>query len=574
MSVRRLHPACLLVAVLALLASACGRAPPPPDELRVALPSLPPSLGDPFRAEGMPSIATWAAIFDGLTALDPAGRVVPALALDWQTADGRAWEFRLRPGVRFSNGEPFDAAAVAAAFAWLQSPEGQASLIGGRFRDISEVEILAPDRVRIVMRRPSAILPQRLVSILIPAPGAWARLGPEGFARAPSGTGPYRVVEIDERRRQIRLAANPHGWRRPATPRLRLVEVVDEAVRQQALMSGDVDLARIGLDDRTRLEQAGVRILHAPSMQVMSLAFPVEGRDSPLADPRVREALNLAIDRDRIARSLLDGLALPASQPAARGTVGHDPHLPPIPYDPERARALLAASGHGSGLALKAEVITGSLPADSLIYQAAAADLAKVGVRLELTAIPFPVFLRRFLKGEWTSDAFGLSWNAAPANDVQRPMEIFSCLRRPSPFFCDRSAVPLLEAAGAETDPRRREALLFALARRSRESWPALFLVEQVDLVGIAPRVAGPVEIANRVPVYETIRLLPPGSQAATARNPSPAASSTAAAGAAVLRAAKRYQQPGPAVLRIRPSHTSAGSKPASASSAAKSDVA
>lgn len=566
----------LLSGLLLLLLGACGRAPPPPDELRVAVPSLPPSLGNPFQAEGMPSAATWAAIFDGLTTLDAKGRVVPALAMGWQTTDGRTWDFSLRRDVRFSNGEPFDAQAVVALFGWLAGQAGQATFMGGRFRDVAEVKALAPDRVRIVLKQPSAILPQRLVSLLVPAPGAWARLGPEGFARKPEGTGPYRVIEIDERRRQIRLAENAHAWRKPVTPRLRIIELADEAVRQQALMSGDVDLARVGLEDRVRMREAGVRIMRAPSMQVMSIAFPVEGRSGPLADARVREALNLAVDREALARILLDGLALPASQPAARGTFGHDPTLPPIPHDPARAKALLAEAGYERGLALRAEVIVGSLPADSLIYQAAAAQLAEVGVRLELATIPFPVFLRRFLSNAWTSDAFGLSWNAAPANDVQRPMEIFSCLRRPAAFFCDLAAVPLLRAASAEIDPARREALLFRLARRTRESWPALFLVEQVDLVGVAPRVAGPVEIANRVPRYERIALRSPtlrapGLQAASARALSPASPAAARAGFA---AAKRYQWPGPAVLPIRPSQTSSGANPASTSSAAKSQVA
>ncbi len=152
-------------------------------------------------------------------------------------------------------------------------------------------------------------------------------------------------------------------------------------------------------------------------------------------------------------------------------------------------------------------MVIGSLPADSLIYQSMAKDLEKVGVPVNLRAVSFPVFLRRYLSNDWgETNAFGLSWNAAPYNDVQRPMENFSCLKKPKPFFCDKALAEEIKAAGRILSPQARGEALDALAVRHHDIAPALFLVEQVDVIGYGPRVSG-LTVANRNPVYEAMSL-------------------------------------------------------------------
>lgn len=499
--------ASVLALIAALALAGCGQQPAPPQTLRVGVPSLPPSGGDPFRAEGTPSSYTWSAIFDGLTMLAPDGTIQPALATAWSSEDGKTWRFTLRQGVRFSNGAPFDAQAAAATLRWLQSPEGKASVIGGRMRDVVAVEAPAPDQLIVRLKAPDAVFPKRLPSVAMVEPGAWKRMGAAGFAKAPVGTGPYRLVQTDERARTLVLAANPYAWRKPKVANLRLLELTDEAVRQQALISGDIDVARVGLDDTDLLEARGVKIAHAPSMQVMSIAFITAGRKGPLNDERVRQALNYAVDKEGVSRALLRGLGAAAGQPGSHTTVGYNPAVAPYPHDPKRARELLAQAGYGKGFPLKIEVVVGSLPADSLIYQSMAKDLEKVGVPVELRAISFPVFLRKYLSNEWgDTDAFGLSWNAAPYNDVQRPMENFSCLKKPKPFFCDKALADEIKAAGRILPVADRAAALDALAVRHHEAAPALYLVEQVDVIGYGPRVSG-LTVANRNPVYEAMSL-------------------------------------------------------------------
>jgi peptide/nickel transport system substrate-binding protein len=498
-----------LLLLIMLVLAACAEPPPPADTLRAGLPGLPASWGDPYRGEGTPGSYTWAALFDGLTALTPDGRISPALATGWSSPDGQVWTFTLRTGVRFSDDTPFDAAAAKASFDWLISEAGKGTVIGSRLRDVARVEAPDPATLIVHLKKPDAIFPKRLPSVAIVSPRRWARLGPAGFAKAPSGTGPYRLVEFDERRRRARFTAHAGGFRHANIPKLELIELADEGVRQQALISGDVDIARVGIDEIAYLEARGIRLHVAPSMQVMSLAFAIEGRPpGPLSDVRVRRALNMAVDREAMARVLLQGKGAPASQPGPFGTLGHDVDLPPFPHDVAGARALLAEAGYPDGFTLKADVVIGSVPADALIYQAMARNLAEIGVRVDLRAIPFPVFLRRYLSNDWgDADAFGLSWNAAPYNDIQRSLENFSCLKRPKPFFCDPALAAAITAAGSELDPAKRETMLLSLAAAHQQAAPALFLLEQIDLIGSGPRVVGPVLVANRVPVYEALRL-------------------------------------------------------------------
>ncbi len=494
----------LLLSLLACAAASAVAAPA--GTLRVGINGFPASLGNPFRGNGRPGTLVWYALFDGLTQLDEQGRLQPALATSWQAVEPTRWRFALRPGVRYANGEPFDAAAAVRVFGWLVSPEGRATVIGNELRGLVAARAAAPLLLELETREPDPILPKRLVGALMVEPGAWAALGPDGFAAQPVGTGPFVLERWDQRKRRAHARLNPHRWREPAVAALEFVELPDAAVRTQALLSQDVDLASVELEELDRLEDRGYPVVVAPSMSVMSIAFITErDGDLPLKDPRVRQALNYAVDRATIARTLLRGYGRPTGQPAPSGAFGYDPELAPYPSDPARARQLLAEAGWGDGFPLTVEVITNAFPADGLIYQATAHYLRQVGIDATLRVITFPQYLRHLQRNSFGGDAFGSMWNSAPYNDVTRPMESVSC-RRPRPFFCDRALAEQLDAAARIADEDERLAAIRRVSRAYHEAAPALFLVEQVDLYSHQPGLSG-VKIRNRVPVYEAIRL-------------------------------------------------------------------
>jgi peptide/nickel transport system substrate-binding protein len=501
----------LLVPVLLWLAIAAPAAPEPAGTLRIGLNGFPASLGNPFRGNGRPGTLVWYAIFDGLTQLDEDGRLRPALALSWEIVDPTRWRFELRPGVRFANGKPFDARAAAAVIDWLISGPGRATVIGNELRGITEVHAAAPLTLEIVTKDPDPILPKRMVGALMVEPETWNRLGPDGFSLAPVGTGPFLLERWDQRKRRAYARLNPHRWRDSSFARLEFVELPDAAVRTQALLSRDVDLATVEIEELDRLEDRGYPVIVTPSMSVMSVVFITERPDpAPLRDLRVRQALNYAVDRETIARTLMRGLGRPAGQPAPSVSFGHDPTLEPYPYDPERARRMLAEAGYADGFPLTIEILTNAFPADGLIYQAMAHYLRQVGIDVSLRVITFPQYLRNLQRNGFAGDAFGSMWNSAPYNDATRPMESVSC-RRPKPFFCDRELAAQLEQAMRILPDEERLAAMRQVGRAYHEAAPALFLVEQLDLYSHQPELER-VRVRNRVPVYEAIAARAPTS--------------------------------------------------------------
>lgn len=488
-----------LAAAIALPAAA--------ERIRVAVPSLPPSWGNPYMADGTPSSYVWMALFDGLTRLNAAGEVSPALALSWEQLDPHRWRFVLRQDAAFSNGEPFNAEAVRANIEWLMSKEGRITVIGSRIRHFDKVEVEGSHSLVITTKVPDAILHKRMASVPMVAPKAWAELGPTEFSRRPSGTGSYHLLNWNERSRRAYLVANPNSWRKPIVEELEFIELAETAARVQALISGDADLAKTGVDEMDLLNARGIPSTVQPSMQVMAVAFLTERPgNAPLKDQRVRQALNYAVNKEQLAKILLRGFADAAGQPASKTTYGYNPEVTPYPYDPDKARALLAEAGYAQGFPLVIEVVVDTLPADAQIFQAMAYDLRQVGVQAEIRAMPFPTFLRNYLSNNWQSDAFGLSWSAAPYNDAIRPMENFSCIKR-NPFFCDEAMVPLLKAAAETPEPERHE-IMMQLAREFHEKAPSLYLVEQLDFFGRRPELSN-VELANRVPEYHLISKSP-----------------------------------------------------------------
>lgn len=472
--------------------------------LRVGVNTLPVSLGNPFRGNGRPSTLVWNSLFDGLTQIAPDGQLVPSLALRWTATAPTIWRFELRPGVRYANGKAFNAAAAVRVLNWLISPAGRRTVIGNEVRLVKSVRAVGPLTLEMITSEPDPILPKRLVAAMMVEPDLWEKLGPEGFALKPVGTGPYLMTGWDQRRRRATAVRNPHSWRAVRFDAVSWIELPEAAVRTQALLSGDVDISPIEIEEMDRLVDRGFPIVTAPSMSVMSVAFITERKTPhPVQDVRVRRALNYAVDKQALSSILLRGLGRASGQPAAHVSTGYNPAVRPYPYDPARARRLLAEAGYKSGFPLEIEIQINAFPADSLIYQSVAHDLRQIGVRPVLRTITFADYLRKLAKNGWAGDAFGASWNSAPYNDIVRALESFSC-KRPNAFFCNPALADRLTTASQLSNATAREAAMADLAQRYHDAAPSLFLVEQVDMFAHRPGLAG-VRIINRVPALEQI---------------------------------------------------------------------
>ncbi len=458
------------------------------DVIRIGTTALPPTLGNPYRNTGTPHIFTWSATFDGLTRIDADGALHPWLATAWQATDELTWRITLRDDVTFSNGRPFDADAVLNVVDFFKSDAAVREAVGREFAFIAGARALEPHVVEISTTAPTPHLPRVLPLMHMVEPDHWRALGPEGFAQDPIGTGPYRPVDFGTTR--IVYEAVPTSWRAPKVPRMEKIAAPDAYTRVQAVIADQLDIAMsIGPDEVAVIENAGGIGLDWPTAALWAINFH-HGRGTPLDDVRVREALNLAINRRQLVDALLDGKPALPTQAATPNAYGYDPALPPIPYDPERARSLLSDAGYPDGFSFVVQGVVGSGANDAAMYQLVAQDLAAVGVTMEIRVFPVTQLIRSVMEGEWNGDAFGVTFAAEPTIDVLRPMRNHSCLW-PHPWYCDERIMPAINEALVTFDEQRGLDLRHQVMAFYREEWVALYLYQIVRFAGTRANVRG-----------------------------------------------------------------------------------
>lgn len=474
-----------LATLPAAFASAAGQ------PLRIGVTAMPPSLGSPYRTALTPTIFTTAAIYDALTRFNHDYQLEPWLATGWEAVDAKTWRFTLRKGVTFSNGKPFTADAVVNAVQFLvggEIPPGPPLGLRVEMPYLAGARAIDDHTVEITTTEPIPLFPRHMTSVQMPEPEAWRALGYEEFARAPVGTGPYKLDQIDAT--SWSLSAVPTAWHPGKVEKLEIVAIPVSTSRAQGIMSGRLDVALgIGPDETMDIEASGGKSVAwpFPSNYGVSFNFRVDG---PFHDVRVRRALNMAVNRQRIIDQLLSGTTVPTGQPAPRVVYGYDPAIKPYPYDPAAARKLLADAGFPNGFTLSMETMIGAAPSDAAIFQQVAADLAAVGVTLQIRTMPVMQFNERVSGGTVDSQTFPTPYMSSPSADVMRGLANHSCLRASSPY-CDKSTIPLLKEALQEADPSKALALRHQLARHYHDQAPAIFLFETVMFAGLSDRVTG-----------------------------------------------------------------------------------
>ncbi|MGB1876689.1 MAG: ABC transporter substrate-binding protein, partial [Rhodospirillaceae bacterium] len=284
--------------------------------LRLGVVSLPPALGNPYRGTGVPTIYTYRAMFEGLTFVTEDGDVQPRLATSWERVDDLTWKFNLRRNVLFHNGVPFTADAVVFAVEYLRSDEARVEPIARDLGAIERAEALDEHTVLIHTGVAAPLLPALTEALMIVEPGQWQRLGREGFAVEPVGTGPFKLVEWSEAK--ATLDAHRAGWRPPKVDGLHIFALPDTSSRVQAMLSDRLDIAvAMSRDNILAVESGGGRGDIGTTISVLGISFILTktADDHPIQDKRVRQALNYAVNKDAYIEALFGGLTKASSQP-------------------------------------------------------------------------------------------------------------------------------------------------------------------------------------------------------------------------------------------------------------------
>lgn len=451
--------------------------------LRVGITSFSTSRGNPFATtSGLPPLYSYAAFLEGLTRVNNKAEALPMLAERWEPETDTTWLFYLRDGAVFSNGEPADAHAVVFTQSLLTSERGAAYPIAVEQRGIELIEVVDDTTIRVHTSQPDILLPNKIAALKIVPPKYWTDVGADGFAAAPIGTGPFEIVE--ESTARMYLKRSPTAWRQPMVDALELIAAADPASRVQGLLSGRLHISlQLGPDDVPLIEAAGHKVALGldPSMQVV--AFITE-KESPLTDVRVRQALNYAVNREAMSLGLLGGQVQMATQTTPKIAFGWDPDIPSWPYDPDKARALLAEAGYANGFSFDIEILLGSASYSALVYQQVGADLAQVGVTMSIRQIPATQYARGVYQGDWAGEAIGMDYGVNPSLDALIPLVRHSCLWM-QPWFCEPSIPPLMEQASAAFDIDERRQLTQMVMRKHLEHAPAILLYETARFDGL-----------------------------------------------------------------------------------------
>jgi peptide/nickel transport system substrate-binding protein len=395
------------VGVTALVMPGMAEAQSKP-ELTIALSSFSAETLDPVL-QGHNVKYYLSLMFDYLVGTTPDGQPSPngGIATRWEnSSDHRRWTFHLRKGVKFHNGDEMTADDVKFS---LQRAMGKRSTTGyaGPLRTlIQDIETPAPDRVVIVTKEPTLIIPTYLSralsteGIVVPRKYIEAN-GDDVFARKPVGSGPYKFVE-QVTGSHIKMTAVDSHWR-IGTPRYKNVTfklVPEETTRIALLRRGEVDVADISRERVKELEREGFPVHTRREEAILSVWWVLapEGWPAPMKDKRVREALNLAVDRAEIAQSIFAGYADPAPVPLGLSWSFRDvgfkvtPEMA-YPYDPTRAKRLLAEAGQAGGFALDVYAFQlPGLPEGKAFAEALAGYWEKVGVKTKLVPVDYPAF--------------------------------------------------------------------------------------------------------------------------------------------------------------------------------------
>ncbi len=477
------------------LGAAGARAAAPAKTLRIAVGDWVPGLGNPFASTMNGGIHPFAAMFDALTILGEDGTVQPNLATSWEANSPTRWTFKLRPGVTFANGEAADAHAALAMLTTLRQPDAQRYFLAAEVKGI--VDVAAPDAQTLIIttRAPDPLLPKRLTLLMLVPPLYWAKIGPEAFAQAPIGSGPFQLESWGRDRGRYALTRNPTSWRpTTALERIEYLVLPEASSRVQALVTGQVDIAfSINFEGREQLAGGGFETLVRVSPTVGALAFRSNKPGSPLADVRVRQALNMGVDRAAIAKVILNDTVRTPAQGVLPGTFGSSPARIATAYDPAKAKALLADAGYGGGLKFVASVLGRSLVEGEAIFQKVAQDLLKIGVTVELRNVTGADWVKMWVTGDWrNADMLSMVWNSASLLDASQAIEPFTCAKSGA-FFCAPEIDKLVAESAVTLDvPQREQQLQKALAALSAQA-PSLLLFPQIEMTAVSKRVKPPV---------------------------------------------------------------------------------
>ncbi|MCA0400305.1 MAG: ABC transporter substrate-binding protein [Proteobacteria bacterium] len=480
----------------------------------------PDSIDPHFTASGTHAEAL-KHVFDTLVWSGDGLELEPRLAESWKAVNDTTWEFKLRKGVKFHDGSDFTAEDVKFSIERIPTVSGP-NPTTIYVRRVKDIKIVDAHTIQIGTDGPAPNLPNDFIRLFVVSAKAAAGLTKESAnpafntGKAAIGTGPYKYVSWEPKGDLVLDRFDGYwGPKEPWAKHIRK-EIPNDAARVAQLKAGQLDLiTRVpGTDISMLRRDPKVNVQTIDTVYVYNIEFDMRDKPqgvvakdgsplekSPLQNVKVREALDLAIDRAALAEIAMEGLGKPVNQMVTPSIFGFNKKLPPREYNPAKAKALLAEAGYPNGFKLQFSFTKDRLPGDSIVGTSIAQMWAAIGVDAAPNAQPATVFFPARTRAEYsvsmsgwgtlTGEAHYTLSSLAHSNDKDKKMGAFNVLGYNNPEM-DK----LLQGAAIEMDEAKRRNLLEeanALVLKDRQRLPILAVgsawAMQKGKVVIKPRV-------------------------------------------------------------------------------------
>ena len=429
-------------------------------------------------------------VFEGLVERDLDLELQPGLAESWEYLDDKTIEFKLREGVEFHNGEPFNAEAVKFTFDRLLGEEGQKGPQYSNYTSIESVEINDEYTVTMKLNAADPVLLTKLAgygAVIVP-PAYVQEVPDEEFNNNPVGTGPFKMTDY-KRDQEVVLEKFDSYWKEglPKLDKVTFKVIPEASTRLAELQTGKIDvMKRVEVSQADTVKDSSFLSLEeVGTPTVFSIRF--DEAKAPFDTKEARQAVNYAVNKEEIIDEILNGYGQQISTFQSELSFGNNPDLKPYPYDPEKAKELLKEAGVAEGTEVDI-FIPGNDGNFKEIAQAVAFYLEEVGLKLNINSVDNTTLISDMIPNGEAGNMYRQGWGGWTLDYDNTAYLMYHEGEQWNPSFKDEKVEELLAAQRATVDQDERHAIFMELTTLLYDLAPEVNLYQAVDLYAVNNR--------------------------------------------------------------------------------------
>lgn len=421
-------------------------------------------------------------IFDEVVDLDANLKPTPSLATEWKLLDDNVtYEFTLREGVKFHNGEDFTCEDVEFSLDTMLDPALESRRAVVYFSPVTSYECVDDFTFRLTLAAPApAFIANNFIKLQVVPADTYKEMGAEQFGITPVGTGPYKLIEWVQGSNAVLEGYEDYWDGAPDIKHVEMKTVIDPTTRVALFLSDEVDwiFAVPAQESKVIGQIPGFEVLTGPTTNMIFIGM--NAFKEPFTDKRVRQAMNYAVDWDTIIETILDGYGYRNAATAGSMLIGYDPSLEPYPYDPEKAKELLAEAGYPDGFEVMFDGPVGRYIKDKEVSEAVAGYLNEIGISTQMNLNEWGTFWERFL-GKEIPGLYFLGCGGSADFDLCNRLHFHSLVR--GIYYNTPEGDVLLDEISSTLDPEERLDKIHEFLQFIQDEAPWVFAYDEANIV-------------------------------------------------------------------------------------------